>query len=95
MIVGYIYNIIDLSFFKDYFLIESKYSFSTLSRAQGVFLRNLRLDLIEGFELKQLILILLPSSSHPNFSCRNVNMSINLIPCNGLLGCSLLMSDIV
>ena len=41
------------------------YSASTLSRAQGVLRKNLRLDLTDGLLLKQLILILRARYSQP------------------------------
>lgn len=46
-------------------LSESIYKSSTFFRAQGVFLKNTKLDLMLGSKLKQLILIILPKSSHP------------------------------
>jgi hypothetical protein len=47
------------------FLLKFRYKASTLFLAQGVLLRNCKLDLILGSLLKHLILMILPISSHP------------------------------
>lgn len=44
---------------------ESKYSASTFARAHGVRRRKVRLDLMLGFQLKQLIGIMRPNISQP------------------------------
>src|SRR5690554_1521047 len=61
---------------------------STLSLAHCVFLRNLRLDFIEGLLLKQLIFTIIDSSSQPYSSTRTSSIVANFTPCKGLLGCS-------
>jgi hypothetical protein len=42
-----------------------RYKPSTRSLAQGVFLRNFKLDLIDGSWVKQRMVMRSPSSSHP------------------------------
>ncbi len=50
---------------KYYLRIKPIYNCSTSALAHGVFLKNVRLDLMDGSNLKQRILILLPNSSQP------------------------------
>ena len=79
-----------------YFLsIVFKYKISTFSLAQGVLLKNYRLDFIDGFEIKQLILIRAPSSSHPYSDTKYCTISANLTPCSGLFTCSLLIGKLI
>ncbi len=72
-----------------YFIPRSRYSFSTLSLAHCSFLKNLRLDLIEGLHLKQLILTFMAKLSHPCCSTNTSSIVASFTPCKGLLGCSL------
>src|SRR5690554_1745424 len=72
-----------------------KYNRSTFSLAQVVFLKKVRLDLIDGLCVKQRILILIPSSSHPYSATRCSSMSASLIPCRGLFGWGLLESSVM
>jgi len=65
-----------------------RYKASTLLRAQGVFLKNTKLDLMLGFCVKQFIGIARPNSSQPNNSTSWINISSNVTPCSGLFGCS-------
>src|SRR5690606_29947744 len=67
-------------FFRDFI-----YSCSTFSLAQGVRLRNVRLDLMEGSWLKHRIFILAPISSQPYWSTRASNIWARVLPCKGLL----------
>lgn len=50
-----------------HFLFDNilRYIVSTLARAQGVFRKNFKLDLIEGLSVKQRMLITEPIYSHP------------------------------
>ena len=48
-----------------FFRFVKMYKSSTFFLAQGVLLRNLRLEFTEGLLLKQLILIRFPNSSQP------------------------------
>src|SRR5690606_17434113 len=75
-----------------YFRVTLRYKRSTFSLAQGVFLKKVRLDLMEGLCVKQRILILVPSSSHPYSATRCSRMSANFTPCRGVFGCGLLES---
>src|SRR5690606_16966093 len=51
-------------------LIDLRYNPSTRSLAQGVFLKKVRLDLIDGLSVKHLIVIRSPSSFQPYVSTR-------------------------
>ena len=61
------------------------YKSSTFFLAHGVLRKNLRLELMLGFEMKQLIRIKLPRSSHPNCSTKKSKMLSNVLPCSGSL----------
>ncbi len=69
-----------------YFFADFRYRFSTFSLAQGVRLKNLRHDFIDGLLLKQLMLTSMLSSFHPYFLYRKSSISVSFTPCNGLLG---------
>lgn len=63
--------------------IESRYIFSTFSRAQGVLRKNFRLERMLGFSLKQRIGIRAPMVGNPTVSTRWFRMDANVIPCRG------------
>ena len=67
----------------------SRYSLITFSFAQGVFLRKVRLELIEGSLLKQLTLILSANFPHPYSAISSKRFVFKVIPCKGLFSCSL------
>jgi len=67
----------------------SRYNLITFSFAQGVFLRKVKLELMEGSLLKQLTLILSANFPHPYSAISSKRIVFKLIPCKGLFGCSL------
>ena len=67
----------------------SRYNLITFSFAQGVFLRKVKLELMEGSLLKQLILILSANFPHPYSAISSMRIVFKVIPCKGLFGCSL------
>lgn len=66
----------------------SRYKSSTFLRAQGVLRRNFRLDEMLGSLVKQCIVILFPSSSHPYCSTRCSRIICSVFPYRGSFGCS-------
>ena len=65
-----------------------KYNSSSFFRAQGVFRKNFKLDLMLGPFVKQWDGTRLPSSSQPYCSASRVRSISSVIPCRGLVGCS-------
>lgn len=61
------------------------YSSSTLERAQGVLRKNVKLDVILGLSLKQLMGIKVPSSSQLYLANNSPSIICNVLPCSGLL----------
>jgi hypothetical protein len=50
---------------QDLLFVDARYKSSTFFLAQGVLLKNFKLDLTLGSSVKHLIVIRLPNSSHP------------------------------
>jgi len=76
------------SFWKSFFRqCSRRYHISTFSRAQGVFLRKVRLDLILGLLRKQRMGIRRPISSQPCSAWSWVRRFSKVIPCRGSRGC--------
>ncbi len=69
-----------------YRFINRRYNRSTFALAQGVLLRNFRLEFTLGLVLKQLIFTRSLSSSHPYSSTKVSRIYCKVIPCNGLFG---------
>ena len=67
-------------------LMVLRYRASTFALAHGVRRRNVRLDLMLGFSLKQLMRMRNPSSSKPYCSTRNFKMVSRVMPWRGLWG---------
>lgn len=65
--------------------IVSLYKSSTFFLAQGVRRRKTRLDLMPGSLLKQLIGIILPSSTQPNSATSSSKIISSVLPCMGSL----------
>jgi hypothetical protein len=59
------------------------YKSSTFFLAQGVLRKKVRLDLMPGLLLKQLMGILRPKSSQPKNPTSSSRMAANVLPCNG------------
>src|SRR5258706_6089146 len=73
--------------------MELKYKRSTFFLAQGVFLKNVKLDLMLGLSVKHLMAICFPSSSQPYCSTRRIRIISSVRPCRGSLdGLSLIVS---
>lgn len=68
-----------------------RYNSSTFFLAQGVLLKNFKLDLMLGSSVKHLTAIRFPNSSQPYCSTRRVRIISSVMSCKGLLGCSLVM----
>lgn len=68
-----------------------RYNSSTFFLAQGVLLKNFKLDLTLGSSVKHLIVIRLPNSSQPYCSTRWVRIISSVMPCKGFWGCSLVI----
>lgn len=60
---------------------------STFFLAQGVFLKNFKLDFTLGLILKQSIFIALPNSSQPKCCSNRVTTCSKVMPCRGLFFC--------
>src|SRR5690349_8301712 len=59
------------------------YSSSTFFLAQGVLRKKVRLDLMLGSLIKQLMRMRRPSSSHPKWATRWLRMASSVLPCSG------------
>jgi hypothetical protein len=59
---------------------DHRYRFSTFVLAQGVFLKNVKLDFMLGSLLKHLILIIRPSFSHPYRSTKRCSIISSVTP---------------
>lgn len=73
------------------FFMALRYSSSTFFLAQGVLLKNFKLDLMLGSFVKHLIVIRLPNSSQPYCSTRRVRIISSVTPCKPFWGCSLVI----
>ena len=56
------------------------YKSSTFFLAQGVLRKNFKLEFMLGFDMKQLIRIKLPRSSHPICSTKKIKMLSKVLP---------------
>ena len=79
----------------DYFC-KLRYKSSTFFLAQGVFLRNFKLDLMLGSLVKQRISMCLPNSTQPYCSTNRSRIFSSVMPCKGLLVCcSAMFADFI
>jgi hypothetical protein len=68
-----------------YFFICSirMYKSSTFFLAQGVLRKNVKLDLMPGLLIKQLMVIIRPRSSQPKKPTSSVSIASNVLPWRG------------